>query len=63
MEGVMRTEKALAWRQLAITIAMLVVFFLLPTLLPGDLGRAIDVAIKVVVYSAGMIILSRYWRR
>jgi hypothetical protein len=57
------TERTLAWRQLVITLAMMGVFFLFPSWLPEDLARPVSIAVKVVVYTLGVVILFRYWKR
>jgi hypothetical protein len=57
------TARVLAWRQLAVTIAILSVFFLFPSWIPGDWARSVAIAVQVLVYTLGVGFLFRHWRR
>jgi hypothetical protein len=59
----MLKERQLALRELAITIAVLSLFFLLPSWLPQDFNRILGIAVQVVLFVAGCIYLFRVWRR
>lgn len=59
----MLTERTMAWRQLALSLAALSVFFLLPSLLPMGWPRNLGFFLIIFVWVGGVVALSRYWRR
>lgn len=59
----MLKERKLAWQQFAITLAVLILFFLFPSWLPENLNRTLGITVQAVVYVAGAIALFRVWRR